>query len=114
MGPAQKVNAAHIEGDARAEARLAGRRFQAGAAAADARQLSAEAESQRIFTGFFNLEQHKFIALFSLGILQHRINLGEDPKLIEPALGFKQIRLGDRIAGMQRYAFTHHLRAGRN
>src|SRR5205814_3381955 len=77
MTPAPQVVSGDIEGSARGETGLAGRRLQTGRATSDAAQLRAGAERQRVPGGFVHIVDDVFVVRLAIGILNGRIHSGE-------------------------------------
>ena len=74
--------------------------------------LEAEAIGQRPAPRLCRLQQHGLVGFAAGGVLDGRIDLVEEGKVVEIALRFQQRRLVERVAGMQRDGLGHRLRAG--
>src|SRR5271157_5686071 len=87
VADAPEVVAGDIEREARREAGGSGGSIQAIVAAADAAELGANADGQRIAAGFLHLVEDVFVVGRAVGVLNGGVDAGEDAQVVETALG---------------------------
>src|ERR1035441_4653408 len=101
VADAPEVVAGDIERDARREAGGAGGSIQAIVAGADAAELGANADSQRIAAGFLQLGEDVLVVGRAIGGLNGGVDAGEDAQVVEAALGFRDFGGRERIPGVE-------------
>ena len=79
---------------------------------ADAAQLGAEADGQRIPPRLFHVVEHVLAVGIAVGILDGRVHPGEHAESVEAALDFGDGGGGERVAGIQRDVPVDEPRAG--
>ena len=75
-------------------------------------EFQTEAIGEGVAFGFLHLDQNIFLGVGAVGILHGSIDLAEDAKVVEPALGIKKISLAERLAGNHLNFALHDVVAG--
>ena len=78
-----------------------GRCVETGLAAADAPELGAHADGHRIACRFFHIEQDVFAIGLAIGVLNRRVDAGEDAQVVQAALRIGDRRRRERIARIE-------------
>ena len=101
MGLAHHIQPGHLDGHARAEARVADRIGQFRRVPAEPSELRAAAEPKRPAPGLLDLDQHVFRLFDPARVLQRHFDLGEHAEVVEVALRREHAGLRQRLSGGQ-------------